>query len=99
MTEKHNEHGLDLYMLFIDIKQAFDSINREGLLGAMDRMGITQKGCLEQWIEWEYHRRVIWSNGQNGNTTEANQAYKDDYVSNQCKSENWQSNKRSHRIQ
>jgi len=43
MTEKHNEHGLDLYMLFIDIKQAFDSINRERLFGAMDRMAIPQK--------------------------------------------------------
>jgi hypothetical protein len=43
MTEKHNEHGLDLHMLFIDFKQAFDSINRERLLGAMDRMRTPQK--------------------------------------------------------
>jgi sorting nexin-29 len=43
MIEKHNEHGLDLYMLFIDFKQAFDSMNREGLYGAMDKMGIPQK--------------------------------------------------------
>jgi hypothetical protein len=43
MTEKHNEHRLNLHMLFIDFKQAFDSINRERLFGAMNRMGIPQK--------------------------------------------------------
>jgi len=43
MIEKHNEHGLDLYMLFIDFKQAFDSINMERLFEAMDKMGIPQK--------------------------------------------------------
>jgi hypothetical protein len=30
-------------MLFIDFKQAFVSINRERLFGAMDKMGIFQK--------------------------------------------------------
>jgi len=30
-------------MLFIDFKQVFDSINRERLFGAMDKMGIPQK--------------------------------------------------------
>ena len=30
-------------MRFVDFKQAFDSINRERLFGAMDRMGIPQK--------------------------------------------------------
>jgi hypothetical protein len=40
MAEKHNEHGLDEHMLFIDFKQAFDSINRKRLLEAMDKMGI-----------------------------------------------------------
>ena len=43
MTEKHNEHGLDLHMFFIDFKQAFDSINRKRLFEAMDKMGIPQK--------------------------------------------------------
>jgi len=43
MIEKHNECGLDLHMPFIDFKQAFDSINRERLFGAMDKMGISQK--------------------------------------------------------
>jgi hypothetical protein len=43
MTEKHNEHRLDLHMHFTDFKQGFDSTNREGLFGAMDRMGLQQK--------------------------------------------------------
>jgi len=43
MIEKHNEHGLDLHVFFIDFKQVFDNINRERLFGAMDRMGIPQK--------------------------------------------------------
>jgi sorting nexin-29 len=42
-TEKHNEHGLDLHMLFIDFKEAFDSINRKRLFEAMDKVGIPQK--------------------------------------------------------
>jgi hypothetical protein len=43
MIQKHNEHGLDLHMLFIDFQQAFDRTNRETLFAAMDKMGIRQK--------------------------------------------------------
>jgi hypothetical protein len=50
MIEKHNEHGLDLHMFFIDFKQAFDSINRKRLFGAMDKMGIPQKLIRLIWM-------------------------------------------------
>ena len=43
MIEKHTEHSLDLHMLFIDFKQAFDSIKRKRLFEAKDNTGIPQK--------------------------------------------------------
>jgi hypothetical protein len=43
MTERLNEHGLDLHMLFVDFKQVFVSIHRKRLFEAMDKMGIPQK--------------------------------------------------------
>jgi sorting nexin-29 len=42
MMEKRNEHGLNLHMLFNDLKQAFDSINWKRLFEAMDKMGMPQ---------------------------------------------------------
>jgi hypothetical protein len=41
--EKNWEHGLDLHTLFIDFKQAFDSVNRRKLPEVMNAMGISQK--------------------------------------------------------
>ena len=43
MIEKHTEHSLHMHKLFIDFKQAFDSINMGRLFAAMDRTGIPQK--------------------------------------------------------
>jgi hypothetical protein len=43
MIEKHNKRGLDLHMLFIDLKQAFDTTSRKKLFQAMDKMGIPYK--------------------------------------------------------
>jgi hypothetical protein len=41
--EKHHEHNSELHVLFVDFKQAFDSINRERLYRTMEIMGIPQK--------------------------------------------------------
>jgi hypothetical protein len=38
IMEKHYEHNQDLHMLFVDFKQAFDSIDRHKLYQAMDDM-------------------------------------------------------------
>jgi len=43
MIEKHIQHDLDLHVLFVDYKQAFDSINREELIIAMNALGIPKK--------------------------------------------------------
>jgi hypothetical protein len=43
MLEKHIEHDSDLYMLFVDFKQAFDSVNRKKLIEAMNKMRILHK--------------------------------------------------------
>ena len=42
MIEKRNEHGLDLHTLFIGLKQASDSVNRETRFEVMGKMGITE---------------------------------------------------------
>ncbi|XP_055371836.1 uncharacterized protein LOC129605867 [Condylostylus longicornis] len=41
--EKFNEFSRDVHCLFIDFKQAFDSINREKIFGVMQRFGIPEK--------------------------------------------------------
>jgi sorting nexin-29 len=43
IMEKNWEHGLDLHMLFIDFKQAFDSVKRRKLPEVMNTTGISQK--------------------------------------------------------
>jgi hypothetical protein len=43
MMEKHYEHNQDLHTLFVDFKQAFDSIDRYKLYRAMEDMKIPHK--------------------------------------------------------
>jgi hypothetical protein len=43
MLEKTHEYNVDLHHLFIDFKQAYDSINREQLLTGMQVLGIPKK--------------------------------------------------------
>lgn len=41
--EKHSEFDKDLYMVFIDYKQAYDSISREDLCNTLIHFGIPKK--------------------------------------------------------
>jgi sorting nexin-29 len=43
MLEKHIEHDSDLYMLFVNLKQVFDSVNRKKLTEVMNKMRISHK--------------------------------------------------------
>jgi hypothetical protein len=43
MMEQFYEYGIDLHMLFVDFRQAFDSINRKRLYEAMEWMKIPDK--------------------------------------------------------
>lgn len=41
--EKYYEFDKDLYMVFVDYRQAYDSVNRQKLWRAMIHFGIPQK--------------------------------------------------------
>jgi hypothetical protein len=43
MIEKSYEYGIELHMLFVDFRQAFDSVNRRRLYEVMEWMKILDK--------------------------------------------------------
>jgi len=43
LMEKHYEYAKDLHMVFVDYKQAYDSVNREQLCEALKTFGIPLK--------------------------------------------------------
>uniref|UniRef100_A0A2S2NGN5 Transposon TX1 uncharacterized protein n=1 Tax=Schizaphis graminum TaxID=13262 RepID=A0A2S2NGN5_SCHGA len=43
IMEKYYEHDKDLYMIFVDFKQAYDSVNRQQLWTALRNFGIPEK--------------------------------------------------------
>ena len=62
--EKKWEHGLDLHMLFVDFKQAFDSMNRRKFLETMNTTGIPQKSIRLTEITMEDKKAVVKVNNQ-----------------------------------
>lgn len=43
IMEKHFEHDHDLHLLFVDFKQAFDSVKRSALYKALNELGLPRK--------------------------------------------------------
>jgi hypothetical protein len=43
MMEKHYAHSMDLHMLFVDFRNAFDNVNRKRLYEVMKQMEIPDK--------------------------------------------------------
>ncbi|KAJ3667210.1 hypothetical protein Zmor_002610 [Zophobas morio] len=43
IIEKCCEHNINIHILFVDFKQAFDSINRDAMVQDMEKMGIPRK--------------------------------------------------------
>ncbi|RYA71702.1 hypothetical protein DD592_26400 [Enterobacter cloacae complex sp. 2DZ2F20B] len=43
LQEVHYEQGINLYLLFIDFKKAYDTVNRKELLEAMKELGVLRK--------------------------------------------------------
>lgn len=65
--EKCYEHNTDLHMLFVDFRQAFDSINKEKLYEYMDVMGIPQKLVRMIRITLKDVRAKVMVDGRIGN--------------------------------
>jgi hypothetical protein len=68
IMEKNWGHGLDLHMLFVDFKQAFDSVNRRKLLEEMNAMGISQKLIRLTEMTMESMKAVVKVNNQKTKT-------------------------------
>ena len=43
IQEKYREQQQDLYMIFIDLTKAFDTVHREGLWKVLRKIGCTEK--------------------------------------------------------
>jgi hypothetical protein len=54
--EKCFEYDTDLHMLFIDFRQAFDSVKRREVLNALERFGVPQKLVRLAGLTMKYSR-------------------------------------------
>lgn len=60
------EHGIDVYQLFIDFKQAYDSVERESLLSTMLDLGIPTKLVRLTKVALDKSRSIIKIQGDLG---------------------------------
>ena len=67
---KNWEHGLDLHMLFVDFKQAIDSVNRRKLLETMNVTQIPQKLIRLTEMTMMDMKAVVKVNNQKTNISE-----------------------------
>ena len=56
LQEKCQEQNVDLYMTFVDLTKAFDTVSREGLWKIM-----TKFGCPDKFIAmlWQFHDGML----------------------------------------
>ena len=59
----HYEHGINLYLLFIDFKKSYDTLNRKELLTAMQDLEISNKMIRLTGMTIENTRNRVRSNG------------------------------------
>ena len=61
LVEKAKEHGESLYVLFVDLRKAYDSVPRQALRKVLEKYGVPEKmlnvvksfheGCMLR-LEW-----------------------------------------------
>lgn len=72
IIEKCREHNIDIHMLFIDFKRAFDSVKRPKIIRIMKEMKIPEKIIRLVWSTMEKSEAIVSTREGNTETFETN---------------------------